>query len=215
MVEYRDIVARVEPTGFVVRGAVRRADGTTIVLVGNIGGTIWSAFRAGQSEADHPLDDWTRSVLSPIADEFGARYVHPSDEPYQPFQRWAEAAGGVWRSPIGLLIDAQYGLWHAYRGAFVFDAEVSGVPEPTGAVSPCSTCDDQPCLSTCPVDAFSAAGFDDAACREHLIASTEPDCLTDGCVARRACPVAAERRYGPDQMGFHMRALLGAPTESS
>jgi hypothetical protein len=150
-------------------------------------------------------------VLEPIADEMGATYVHPSDEPFQPFQRWAQRADDVWPSPIGLLVHSQYGLWHAYRGALLFGHEVPGLPDTGIATSPCSTCVDRPCLSTCPVDAFTTAGYDSEGCAEHVRSTAEPDCLDRGCAARCACPVGVAFRYGPDQMRFHMAAFVGAP----
>lgn len=181
------------------------------MVIGNVGGAMWPMFRQHESAVANPLDAWTRATLGPIADEFGAAFVHPSDEPFQPFQRWARRADHVWPSPIGLLIHWEYGLWHAYRGAFLFADEVAGLPEIGNAVSPCVTCLDQPCLNTCPVDAFGADEYDAAACASHVRSGDDPDCLHDGCAARRACPVGGELLYGADQMEFHMRAFVGDP----
>lgn len=221
-VDYGDIAEAVAATGMVVRGGfVTGPDDTltmpdgrvvrTVVVIGNIGGTVWPRFRQHQPLGPDPLDVWTRATLRPIADVFGAAFVHPSDEPFQPFQRWAQRADDVWPSPIGLLIHGEYGLWHAYRGVFLFPDEVAGLPETGHAVSPCAGCTDQPCLDTCPVGAFDAAGYDASACSSHVRAGTEPDCLHGGCAARRACPVGRRLTYGSDQMEFHMRAFVGEP----
>ena len=219
-VEYRDVVAAIEPTGMVARGGFTAAppdvltmpDGRTVrcvVVVGNIGGAMWPNFGAGRRPGSDPLDDWTRATLTPIAASFGASFVHPSDEPFQPFQRWAQRADDVWQSPIGLLIHGEFGLWHAYRGAFLFPESVSGLPAVGVAVSPCLSCIDQPCLSTCPVDAFSPGGYDSDTCSAHVRSGADPDCLHDGCAARRACPVGVDLVYGAEQMEFHMRAFVG------
>jgi epoxyqueuosine reductase QueG len=117
----------------------------------------------------------------------------------------------VWQSPIGLLIHRQHGLWHAYRGAFLFDDVVIGLPAIGAAVSPCVSCIEQPCLSACPVDAFSSERYDSATCAAHVRSDTEPDCLHRGCAARLACPVGTDSVYGVDQMEFHMRAFVGIP----
>lgn len=225
-VDYATVAAAIEPTGMVARGGFLVGDDAdlppvpsledgrpcrTVIVIGNIGGHMWPRFRAAETPGPHPLDRWTRGVLQPIADETGATYVHPSDEPFQPFQRWARRADDVWPSPIGLLVHSEYGLWHAYRGAFLFGHELPGLPEVGARTSPCATCVDQPCLSTCPVDAFTTAGYDSEACTQHVRSATEPDCLHQGCAARCACPVGVEFRYGPDQMGFHMAAFVGAP----
>jgi hypothetical protein len=224
-VDYATVAAAIEPTGMLARGGFvvdpdddlppvpAAPDGRparTVVVVGNIGGRMWPVFRAAETPGPDPLDRWTREVLAPVADRFGATYVHPSDEPFQPFQRWAQRADDVRPSPIGLLVHPVHGLWHAYRGALVFGHEMTDLP-PTGILaSPCVTCVDQPCLTTCPVDAFAPDGYDAVACAHHVRAGSEPACLADGCAARRACPVGVGARYGPDQMRFHMAAFLGA-----
>lgn len=221
LVWYADVAAAVAPTGMIARGgfapdpddAVPPArDGSptrTVVVIGNVSGTMWPAFRAAGTAGADPLDTWTRHVLAPIAADLGASYLHPSDRPYQPFQRWAQRADDVWPSPIGLLIHPEHGLWHAYRGAFLFADPIDGLPAVGERRSPCLDCAEQPCLHTCPVDAFGPDGYDVDACRGHLATGDEPRCLDDGCAARCACPVADGLRYEPDQMRFHMRAFAG------
>lgn len=218
---YRDVVDAVEPTGMIVRGGFvagpdddlpAAPDGRptrTVLVIGNVGGAMWPRFRRDETDVPDPLDAWTRATLRPIAARFGATFVHPSDEPFQPFQRWARRADDVWRSPIGLLVHGQYGLWHAYRGAFLLAEDVRGLPAVGVAEQPCLTCAEQPCLTTCPVDAFDGDGYDHVACRAHVASEDDPDCAHLGCVARRACPIGLEFRYGPDQMAFHMRAFVG------
>lgn len=219
-VEYRELAAAIAATGMVARGgfvtgpddALVMPDGRAVrcvVVVGNIGGAMWPSFEAERGHGAHPLDQWTRATLAPIATSFGASFVHPSDEPFQPFQRWAQRADDVWQSPIGLLIHAEHGLWHAYRGAFLFPRPVTGLPAIGGAVSPCVSCVEQPCLSTCPVDAFTSEGYDSASCASHVGSGTDPDCLHGGCAARLACPVGTGSVYGAEQMLFHMRAFVG------
>ena len=218
--DYSEIAAAVESTGMIARGgfatgrddSIEMPDGRpvrTVVMIGNVSTSMWPRFRSEERSVRHPLDTWTRARLSPIAESFGAAFIHPSDEPFRPFQRWAQRADDVWQSPIGLLIHGEFGLWHAYRGAFLFPRTVHGLPEVGRAVSPCVACPDRPCLSTCPVDAFTVGGYDAVACASHVRAGAEPDCLHDGCAARRACPVGAGLRYDADQMEFHMRAFVG------
>ena len=210
-VDYAELAAAVEPTGMVTRGGFVDDDGSTIVIVGNIGGRMWPRFTAERRDEPNPLDAWTRRTLRPIADRYGAEFVHPSDEPFRPFQRWAQRADDVWASPIGLLVHREHGLWHAYRGAFVFatGAEVTGLAAIGAVESPCLTCDGQPCLTTCPVDAFTPAGYDANACRGHVASGADPACGSLGCAARRACPLGQDTVYGRDQMAFHMRAFVG------
>jgi epoxyqueuosine reductase QueG len=115
-------------------------------------------------------------------------------------------AEGLRPSPLGILIHPQYGLWQAFRGALLFDRALdfaSGGPQR----HPCDDCQDKPCLSPCPVNAFSDGGYDVVRCRSHLASGEGNECLSGGCLARRACPVGHEYAYGAPQMRFHMKAF--------
>lgn len=165
-----------------------------------------------------PLDAWSKAVLEPVAALLGGEAVFPSDRPWQPFQQWAMAAERLKPSPLGLLIHPHYGLWHGYRGAILFagarrdDAPFTsaGMTEPQPmVVHPCDACSDKPCLSACPVGAFSLSGFAVSDCRTFV--KTEAGtttCMGSGCLARDACPVGREYRYGPEQIRFHMAAFV-------
>ena len=84
------------------------------------------------------------------------------------------------------------------------------VPPLDTSPSPCDSCRGRPCLGGCPVGAFSVDGYDVAACAAHLKSAAGADCMTGGCLARRACPVGAEHAHGPEQAAFTMRAFLRA-----
>ena len=183
----------------------------SVVMIGNTGGVdgpMWRRFTAERRDEPDPLDAWTRRTLTPVADRFGAVLIHPSDRPFRPFQRWAQRAADVWPSPIGLLVHPDDGLWHALRGALVFGADLTGAPPTGDAVSPCVGCD-QPCLTTCPVGAFTVGAYDHEVCRDHVRSGIEPACATRGCAARLACPVHPGGAYGTEQMRFHMAAFVG------
>jgi Fe-S-cluster-containing hydrogenase component 2 len=111
-------------------------------------------------------------------------------------------------SPIGVLIHPDWGLWHAYRGALAFRGRLD-LPEPDRRPSPCASCPDRPCQSSCPAGAIAPTGYDSAACAAHVASERGVDCLQQGCRARRSCPVGAAHRYGPTQAEFHMRSFLG------
>ncbi len=181
---------------------------STVVMIGNAGPAMWRAFAATAPHGPDPLDTWTRGVLDKIAEDFGASALYPfTGPPYYPFQRWAMRAEDVSPSPIGPLIHPVYGLWHAYRGALVFKERLP-IQTPARTPSPCESCPDKPCLSTCPVDAFSADAYDVPACRTHIARPLGHDCLNRGCLARRACPVGRDYMYAPAQARFHMRHFL-------
>lgn len=202
---------RIEATGLIARGGFHPEpeDGVpgepgTLVLLGNAGPGMWAAFsRARREEAD-PLDNWTRRIVIALARELGARALFPfGGPPYLPFQRWAMKAEAVRPSPIGPLIHPDYGLWHAYRGALAFEERLT-LPAPDRRPSPCESCADKPCLTSCPVKALAPGAYDVPACVDHISSMEGADCLETGCRARRACPVGRESVYVPAQAGFHM-----------
>lgn len=186
----------------------------TLLLVGNLGRALWPVFSRSpelRDGAPHALDRWTGRVLERTAAELGASALFPfGGPPWLPFQRWAVRAGSGAASPLRILIHPEYGLWQAYRGAIAF-ADRLALPEPDRRPCPCDSCAEQPCLSACPVGAFTPEGYDAAGCRRHVASAAGVACREGGCLARRACPVGREHTYEPAQMAFHMRAFLAGP----
>jgi ferredoxin-like protein FixX len=199
------------PHGLILRGGFHPGAGEglegvcTVIMIGNAGGAMWAAFAPHVDGERNPLDRWTKSVVDPIAERFGARPVYPFDPAMPPFQRWALRADAVHPSPLGILIHPEYGLWHAYRAALLF-VEKLDLPTRSDAPSPCQSCAAKPCLSACPVGAFSGDAYDVVACADH-ISKPVADCISIGCHARNACPVGREWRYPEAQVHFHMAAF--------
>lgn len=210
------------PSGLSTRGAFHAGETdsipsnmTTVVLLGNKGPDMWQAFSAAMPDTNDPLDTWTKNILAGIAEKFDATVLYPFDgPPHHPFQRWAMRGDDVSPSPIGPLIHPVYGMWHAYRAAFLFKDRLD-IPEIRRTPSPCLSCDDKPCLNTCPVSAFLPGHYDVAACREHIAGEEGRPCLENACMARRACPVGRAYMYEPAQATFHTRHFLraGKPAE--
>jgi hypothetical protein len=186
------------------------APARSVLLVGQAGAAPWPHFlewRARQPAglAD-PLDMWAREVIGAVAEEFGARAVSPSDRPHLPFQQWAMRAEGLKASPLGILMHPEYGLWHAYRGALLFDGKIAVEP-PRAVVHLCDACTEKPCLKACPVDAYSAGGFDHEGCLAHVRGPAGAPCRDGGCLDRNACPYGAAYRYPAGVQAFHMAAF--------
>ncbi len=219
MTTYREIAATLAASGLTARGAFHpdAGDGVpavapghparTLVLAGNAGPAMWQAFSRCRDPDCDVLDGWSRDVLAPIAGRIGAIALFPSQRPYLPFQRWAMKAESCHASPLGVLIHAEYGLWHGYRGALAL-AERLDLPRPARHTHPCADCVEQPCLSRCPIAAFGDGRYDVPACAAHLATAAGADCLAVGCRPRRACPIGQDHRYQPAQAGFHMRHFL-------
>ncbi|WP_077960907.1 4Fe-4S dicluster domain-containing protein [Ensifer adhaerens] len=218
------IRAALAPHGLFLRGTVNFASGeaapllvdgrpaTSVVLIGNIGGSLWQPFdawrrsRPDRGGAD-PLDRWSKAILQPLADELWATAYFPSDPPWQPFQQWAMRAERLKPSPLGILIHPRHGLWHGYRGALAFDIPLGRTGE-AATEHPCDGCSAKPCISACPARALAGERFDVTLCRSHLRADAgRAACLANGCLSRDACPIGASHRYPPEQLSFHMAAL--------
>lgn len=189
----------------------------TLILAGNVGGSLWPAFSAAPEAGDgkpDALDRWSARVLGGLAAAFGGEALYPfGGPPYRPFQRWARRGAPLTPSPLGMLIHPDYGLWHAYRGAIALPQRLPGaLPRDAveGRPAPCETCLDKPCLTACPVAAFTAEGYDVTACAGHVAAPAGADCLDLGCRARRACPVGRQYHYPAAQARFHMAAFIAA-----
>ncbi len=222
---YGTVAAAVERTGLKVRGGfhpepedgvprlLTGAEPGTLVLVGNVGSGLWEPFTAagliGRSE--HPLDGWSREVVSKLGRDLGAESLFPfGGPPFLPFVRWALRADTVRPSVMGPLIHPRYGLWHAYRGALSFPERFELPAPDTAARRPCDDCAERPCLTPCPVGAVREGAFDAAGCAKWLTDRPRCDCRQAGCLARRACPAGREHAYGPAHAAFHMAAFAKA-----
>ena len=196
---------------FLILGAFApKRDGAavSILLIGNAGPAMFEKFAAERNPRADTLDDWTRETLSPIARDHGADVVFPFDRPAPPFITWAREAGIGHSSPLGMMIHPQYGLWFAFRAAFLFESDQGVTELASQADSPCDTCPDKPCLTACPVGAFQPGRYEVETCRDHVRGGPGAECYHCGCLARRACPVGRAYIYEPRQHEFHMRAFV-------
>lgn len=186
------------------------APAKAILLVGQAGASAWPHFLAWRERQPpglaNPLDTWAQETIGAVAERFGARAVSPSDRPYLPFQQWAMRAEGLKPSPLGILMHPEYGLWHAYRGALLFDVALD-FPQAEKPIHLCDACIGKPCMNVCPVSAHSRHGFDHAGCLAHVRAPQGALCMEGGCPDRNACPYGVAYRYPANVQAFHMRAF--------
>jgi epoxyqueuosine reductase QueG len=178
-----------------------------VMLIGNAGPAMFRRFQ--REGGGGTLDEWTQRAVSALAGDLDAEAVFPFDKPPLPFLTWARRAGAGHVSPLGLNIHPTYGLWHAYRAALLFPVAFD-LPAHLAGAHPCESCVGKPCLSACPVGAFSGTSYDVPSCAAHIARAAGADCMAGGCLARRACPVGQAFTYAPAQAQFHMRAFLAA-----
>lgn len=197
-----------------VNGAEQPA--RTLLLFGNVGSEMWAVFSRSAEYHDgrpDPLNRWSTRVADALATEFNAQPLFPFGAPYQPFLGWAKKAERLENSKLGMLIHPRFGLWHAYRFALAF-ARPLAIPNATTHAQAmgeiCANCAAQPCLKVCPVNAFTADGYDADACFGYLKENPESACRRLGCAARRACPEGQNYRYAPAHAAFHTDAFVAS-----
>jgi hypothetical protein len=193
-----------EPEDSDLRGA------GTLLLLGPDEPVFWAAFTHSpeyKDAAPDPMDRWSARVIGDWARTIRARALFPSDgPPYLPFFGWATRTDRIHVSPIRLLVHDTAGLFVSFRGALALPEQID---LPAAPSAPCLSCTDQPCRTTCPVDAFDGTGYDVAACKSFLGEPAGRDCMTLGCAARRSCPVSQAYPRLPEQSAFHMTAFKG------
>jgi hypothetical protein len=195
-----------------LHGLVVLAGFDETVLVGNAGSSMWNYFtQSAEYGDDQPdaMDRWSRRIGEDVATAVNAHVVFPFEgPPYPPVLNWARQAGQAFPSPLSMYIHRQHGLWHAYRFALLFSEAPDVFPTEEIFTSPCQSCIDQPCLSACPVSAFSPGEYRVDDCLTYLGQDESSGCRQKGCLARRACPIAEQNQYVADHARFHMDAFL-------
>jgi len=181
----------------------------TLLLLGPAEPGFWAHLTAqpewtqSQDEGQpDPVDRWSRRVIGQLACDLGAKALFPfGGPPYHPFYQWALRTGRVWESPVRLLVHAEQGLMVSFRGALALKESLD-LPHP--ALRPCDTCP-APCLTACPAGALTETGYDVPGCHAFLDRPEGKDCMTGGCLVRRACPVTQAYARLPEQSAYHMR----------
>ena len=199
------IETAVTPHGLMIMG-----HDTSRVLIGT-DAHWWDVFVTSPEYSDHakdPVDRWSKRIIGALANDLGTTAAFPSDgPPYAPFIAWALGTGRFWQSPTGMMIHDTAALMISIRGALTLP---SPLPAPVQGASPCDSCVGRPCVSACPVGALSGTTpYDVPVCKAHLNAPAGRDCMSGGCLVRRACPVSQTFARADAQSAFHMKAFRG------
>ena len=208
---YASVAAAIKQNGLSIYGGFHgdTSDGLpkyykTLLLLGP-SPAFWPYFKTTpeyQDSAPDPIDRWSTRILTTLATKLNAMLFLPyGGPPYAPFLTWATKTGRTWSSPVGMLVHDTTGLMVSFRGALAFRDHIA---LPTTRDKPCDTCK-RPCLTACPVDALSTKlGYNTDACHTHLSTPEGQSCISEGCLARRKCPVSAGANRTPEQSAHHM-----------
>ena len=179
-------------------------DPGTMILLSPLEPGFWHHLRGTPDfTGPNPVDTWSTRVIGALAEMFGGAAHFPfGGPPYAPFIRWATRTGRAWPSPVGMLVHDTAGLMISLRGAIWLPDFLDLPPAPDA--SPCEACA-RPCLTACTVGALGPQPYDVPACHAFLDTAEGADCLSSGCLVRRACPVS--QRFGRDsaQSAHYMR----------
>jgi hypothetical protein len=175
----------------------------SLILFGNGGPTFWRAFKHHCPAGEHPVDAFSRQVVSEFMarrfPELGFCFLYPGAS-VVPLQSLGQLAGWHHESPMKVGINDTWGLWYAYRALILVDAVLpSSLPVPS--TSPCAVCHDKPCVAACPPRALEQHALRLERCIDFRL--QEASACSHQCLARWACPVAPEQRYDAEQVQYH------------
>ena len=203
---------------------------THLVLLGHGGRRLWDRLQAFGMETADPVDHYSLTITYQYIERYLNNAPHlilyPLTDFLIPLTQLGELAGWSQPAPIGLGINPTYGVWFAYRVAFLVSGNrlsvignqlsvngnqssaadhrlpITGHRSPT-TDHPCTSCADKPCLAACPAHAVQPdpQQFDIFTCVRRRLES-DSSCA-DRCLARLACPVAPEHRYSLAQIRYH------------
>lgn len=200
----------VETAAAFIQAAIPLNQYQRIVLIGNGGREFWQALQASDTDTANPVDDFSEQITR----QFAKNYLPPSaalfwlfpSQHLVPLQQLGQLAGWSHPSPLGLGINHKFGVWFAYRAAFLTTAELP-VTTTTQQPSPCDSCTEKPCISNCTAAAVQGVNqFDVPACAAYRLAPQSP--CADRCLSRLACPIAPQHRYSLEQIQYHYRQSL-------
>lgn len=171
-----------------------------LILIGHGGRRLWQAMQESTVASDHPIDDFTVSMVrrwfASVCPGQDFALLYPGDAPVG-LQQLGKLAGWHRPSPLMLGIRPGWGTWFAYRAVLLTDTDFSPTP-PLQEVSPCEACAPRSCIEACPAGALAGESFQLDKCIAYRKC---PDSLCrTTCLARLACPVGAEHRYCEAQM---------------
>ncbi|MEM8859435.1 MAG: hypothetical protein AAGD96_13995 [Chloroflexota bacterium] len=181
------------------KSSVNLLDYSRLVLLGNGGQLFWEALDRYGWPLENPVDSFSLHLTQNLLESFSkpadsSLILYPQQSHMIPLQQLGSLAGWGTPSPIGNSIHPQFGLWFAFRAAFLTTVKLP-VTHVNVEQSPCETCRKKPCQTACPVNAVkgNSEQFELYQCIDHRV--KEGSSCRSKCLARLACPVGREHRY--------------------
>lgn len=174
-----------------------------LILIGHGGKQLWKSLTGSASKNENPIDNFTLDVVNTwLNTSHTSTYSHVIYPDSQSIDLIALGALAGWHheSPFKVGINSIWGPWFAYRAVILADSHFAITP-PFTAPSPCSACQDKPCIKSCPAEACNEERMDINKCIRYR--KTHNSKCAKTCLARISCPVQPQHRYAEAQMDFH------------
>ena len=201
-----NLVAQIPTANLPLQLAPAFADlppGGTLLLFGMGGAGFWQVAQASWPQEAQPIDFLSRLWTTEAAQALGLKDptpLFPGGARPRPLVDLALLARFGYRSPLGITIHPEYGLWTAIR-ALLWTSDPLPQSSPELEANPCLSCLDRPCLDGCPAQAprwEAAFGLED--CITYRTQDQSP--CARGCLSRLDCPVGAAHRYPKAQRDY-------------
>ncbi len=183
----------------------------TLLLIGHGGRLFWEHYQQVEPATDDPVDNFSATIsaqaLRQHLPDISNEQLFPLADCPVNLMALGRVLGWHTPSPLGMGINAKYGMWSAYRALWWLDVELETLPveneQALGSINNlCSQCTTQACLQACPAQALNMTAPPNLQrCADYRIA-VDSDCAAT-CLARMACPVTPEHRYTKEQMAYH------------
>ncbi|HJV92806.1 MAG TPA: hypothetical protein VJ572_04970 [Azonexus sp.] len=167
-----------------------------LILIGHGGKAMWAAMKAAGVAAEHPIDQFSLATTERWLGGLPHAIVYPAETSVG-LQALGKLAGWHHASPFMVGINEIWGSWYAYRVVLLTASDFVPTP-PQVTVSPCTRCQDKPCVAACPAGALNGDAFDLQKCIAYR--KTPASRCKATCVARITCPVASDHRYSEEQI---------------
>lgn len=177
----------------------------TLCVLAHGGKTLWKNLPHPLIEENHPIDRFSIEQMKLFAKNYledDIQILFPHSEYTIPLQRLGRFMNLSRSSLLGLDINKEYGVWFAFRGAFLTSVKI---PEQKmkDFSSPCESCPDQPCINACPATAvLKNAQFNISQCATYRLSDNSK--CKNSCLSRLSCPYKSEHQYESEQIHYHM-----------
>ncbi|MDF1663669.1 MAG: hypothetical protein P1V97_18010, partial [Planctomycetota bacterium] len=173
-------------------------DAGSFLLIGSGGRGHWDFVQTQNTKGEHPIEETAWASVRKALPSFipGARLLSQKESYGFDLRSLAVQAGFGTLSPhLLLVLHPKYGPWISLRALLYCPADLEPAT-PIPDYQPCQSCD-KPCLTACPVGAYS---LDNAwnvhKCANHRLDEETPeDHCASQCHVRLACPVGREHAY--------------------